>query len=158
MCPPAKSIRALKRAMDRPATMWFQTAQPNPTGFICAIRPLLPCRLLRPCARAGCWPMWLLSSDRSISYWVKSTGKEGADMVDYEKLAAQAKAAQDAADFASRKAEEAALDPKVYFQRVTTHLNEEMNKANVELLKRGIDPISRNHLPNFDGIIFLVFG
>jgi hypothetical protein len=33
---------------------------------------------------------------------VKSTGKEGSGMVDYEKLAAQAKAAQDAANFASR--------------------------------------------------------
>jgi hypothetical protein len=89
---------------------------------------------------------------------VKSTGKEEAGMVDYEKLAAQAKAAQDAASFASRKAQESAVDPKVFFQRVTTNLNEEMNKANVELLKRGIDPISRNHLPNFDGVIFLVFG
>ena len=79
-------------------------------------------------------------------------------MVDYEKLAIQAKAAQDAANFASRKAKESAVDPKVFFQQVTTHLNEEMNKANVELLKRGIVPISRNHLPNFDGIIFLVFG
>jgi hypothetical protein len=79
-------------------------------------------------------------------------------MVDYEKLAAQAKAAQDAADFASRKAHESAFDPRVFFQRVTTNLNEEMNKANVELEKRGIEPISRNHLPNFDGIIFLVFG
>ena len=79
-------------------------------------------------------------------------------MVDYEKLAAQAKAAQDAANFASRKAQESAVDPKVFFQRVTTHLNEEMNRANVELLKRGFEPISRNHLPNFDGIIFLVFG
>jgi hypothetical protein len=28
----------------------------------------------------------------------------------------------------------------------------------VELQKRGIEPISRNHLPNFDGIVFLVFG
>jgi hypothetical protein len=79
-------------------------------------------------------------------------------MVDYEKLAAQAKAAQDAASFASRKAQESAVDPRVFFQRVTTNLNEEMNKANVELLKRGIEPISRNHLPNFDGIVFLVFG
>ena len=79
-------------------------------------------------------------------------------MVDYEKLAIQARAAQDAASFASRKAQESALDPKVFFQRLTTHLNEEMNKANVELLKRGFEPISRNHLPNFDGIVFLVFG
>jgi hypothetical protein len=79
-------------------------------------------------------------------------------MVDYEKLAAQAKAAQDAANFASRKAQETSVDPKVFFQRVTANLNEEMNKANVELEKRGIEPISRNHLPNFDGIIFLVFG
>ena len=79
-------------------------------------------------------------------------------MVDYEKLAARAKAAQDAANFASRKAQESAVDPKVFFQRVTTHLNEEMNKANVELLKRGFEPISRNHLPNFDGIVFLIFG
>jgi hypothetical protein len=79
-------------------------------------------------------------------------------MVDYEKLAAQAKAAQDAAAFASRKAQESAVDPKIFFQRVTANLNEEMNKANVELQKRGIEPISRNHLPNFDGIVFLVFG
>jgi hypothetical protein len=79
-------------------------------------------------------------------------------MVDYEKLAAQAKATRDAATSASRKAEESALDPKVYFQRVASYLNEEMNKANVELLKRGVDAISRNHLPSFDGVIFLSSG
>jgi hypothetical protein len=78
-------------------------------------------------------------------------------MVDYEKLAAQAKATRDAATFASRKAEESAFDPKGYFTQVTSHLNEEMNKANVELLKRGVDIISRNHLPGFDGVIFLSF-
>jgi hypothetical protein len=79
-------------------------------------------------------------------------------MVDYEKLAAQAKAAQDAAALASRKEKESAVDPRVFFQRVTAEINEEMNKANAELLKRGMDAISRNHLPNFDGIVFLVFG
>jgi hypothetical protein len=79
-------------------------------------------------------------------------------MVDYEKLAAKAKAAQDAANFASRKAGEAALDPQVFFQQVTAYINEEMKKANVELIKRGIEPISRNLLPNFDGVVLLVFG
>jgi hypothetical protein len=79
-------------------------------------------------------------------------------MVDYEKLAAQAKANRDAAAFASRKAEESALDPKVYFKQVASYLNEEMNKANVELKKRGVDTISRNHLPTFEGVIFLVAG
>ena len=79
-------------------------------------------------------------------------------MVDYEKLAAKAKAIQDAANLASRKEKESAIDPKVFFQKVTAQINEEMKKANVELTKRGVPGISRNHLPNFDGIVFLVFG
>jgi hypothetical protein len=79
-------------------------------------------------------------------------------MVDYEKLAAKAKAIQDAAILASRRENESAIDPKVFFQRVTTQINEEMNKANIELIKRGVPAISRNHLPNFDGVVFLVFG
>jgi hypothetical protein len=79
-------------------------------------------------------------------------------MVDYEKLAAKAKAIQDAANLASQREKESAIDPKVFFQRVTAQINEEMNKANVELTKRGVGAISRNHLPNFDGVVFLVFG
>ena len=43
-------------------------------------------------------------------------------MVDYEKLAAQAKAARMPPDFASRKAQESAVDPRVFFQQVTTNL------------------------------------
>jgi hypothetical protein len=79
-------------------------------------------------------------------------------MVDYEKLAAQARATRDAASSASRKAEDSAVDPKVYFKQVASYLNEEMNKANVELKKRGVDTISRNHLPSFEGVIFLLSG
>ena len=44
-------------------------------------------------------------------------------MVDYERLAAQAKATRDAASSASRKAEESAVDPKVYFQKVASYLS-----------------------------------
>jgi len=79
-------------------------------------------------------------------------------MVDYERLAAQAKAAQDAANLASRKEKQSAGDPKVFFQRVTAQILEEMNRANVELAKRGVSEISRNHLPGFEGVVFLVFG
>jgi hypothetical protein len=79
-------------------------------------------------------------------------------MVDYEKLADKAKTIQVVANLALRRQRTLEADPKVFFQKVTAHIGEEMNKANVELRKRGIGTIARNHLPNFEGIIFLASG
>jgi hypothetical protein len=49
-------------------------------------------------------------------------------------------------------------DPKVFFQRVTAQIGEEINRAHVELRKRGVGAIARNHLGGFEGVVFLTFG
>jgi len=79
-------------------------------------------------------------------------------MVDYGKLAAEAKAMQDTANLASPRDERLEADPKVFFQRVTAQIGEEMNRANAELRKRGVGAIARNHLGGFEGVVFLTFG
>jgi hypothetical protein len=79
-------------------------------------------------------------------------------VADYTKLAEKAKAIQDAANQALHRQRDLESDPSVFFQRVTAAIGEEMNKANVELLRREVGTIARNHLPNFPGVIFLAFG
>jgi len=79
-------------------------------------------------------------------------------MVDYAKLVDKAKAIQDAAASASPLQRRSDSDPKLFFQRVASHINEEMDKANAELRKGGIATIARNYLPSFDKVIFLTVG
>ncbi|MGD0730971.1 MAG: hypothetical protein ABR956_06885 [Terracidiphilus sp.] len=79
-------------------------------------------------------------------------------MVDYAKLVDKAKAIQDAAAAATPLQKRPDADPKLFFQRVGSLINEEMEKANVELRKVGIATISRNYLPSFDKVIFLTVG
>jgi hypothetical protein len=79
-------------------------------------------------------------------------------MVDYSKLAEKAKALQEAAENVSRRHREVDTDPSAFFQKLSVHLAQEMDKANEELRKRGVGLIARNHLPNFTGAIFLAFG
>jgi hypothetical protein len=79
-------------------------------------------------------------------------------MVDYAKLADKAKAIEDAVRYGRPQPTEQKVNANVFFQRVTELIGEEMDKANVELRKRGIDTIARNYLPTFDGVIFLVSG
>jgi hypothetical protein len=79
-------------------------------------------------------------------------------MVDYRKLADKAKAAQDADNLARLGQRRSDADPNVFFRRVIAHIDQEMERANVELRKTRVGTIARNHLPNFEGVIFLSIG
>ncbi len=79
-------------------------------------------------------------------------------MVDYAKLIEQAKAVENAANQTQLQQKKPDVDPKLFFQRVTAKIHEEMDKANEELRKRGFETITRNYLPTFDGVVFLVTG
>jgi hypothetical protein len=79
-------------------------------------------------------------------------------VADYAKLAEKAKAIQDAVNSAYIRQPDLDADPNAFFQSVSAHIAQEMTKANVELEKRGVGTIARNHLPNFPGVIFLSFG
>lgn len=79
-------------------------------------------------------------------------------MVDYARLAAKAKAMQDAERFSADKQSRMEVDPKAFFERVRAHLIEEMTKANVELRKRKAVGFGRNHMPGFEDEVFITFG
>jgi hypothetical protein len=79
-------------------------------------------------------------------------------VVDYGKLAEKAKRRQDAENLPVAGNMEQKSNPKAFFERVRTQLLKEMDKANVELGKRGADRISQNHLAGFDNEMFLTFG
>ena len=79
-------------------------------------------------------------------------------MINYGKLADKAKLKQEADRLASEKHKQLRADPCVFFDRVKALVAEEMNKANVELRKRGGAILGRNHLPGFDTEVFLTYG
>ena len=79
-------------------------------------------------------------------------------MVNYAKLADKAKMIQIADKLEAERHKQLRTDPCVFFDKVKAHIVEEMNKANVELRKRGAQVIGRNHLPGFDQDIFLTYG
>lgn len=79
-------------------------------------------------------------------------------MVDYAKLADQAKAMQNAGKPAVDKQADQEIDPRVFFDKVNAHIVAEMNKANAELHKRGAETIGRTHLPSFGEKICLTYG
>jgi hypothetical protein len=79
-------------------------------------------------------------------------------VVDYGKLADKAKLRQDAEKMPTDRDRKSKVAAKTFFEKVKTHLFEEMNKANVELSKRGADRIGQNHLAGFDNEMFLTFG
>ena len=79
-------------------------------------------------------------------------------MVDYAKLTKIAKTVKQASQLASLIGSGVPAQPGVFFAKVEDCIDAEMNKANVELRKRGIGTIARNHLPNFRGVIFLAIG
>jgi NADH-quinone oxidoreductase subunit D len=56
--PAGEVYQGIECGTGRWATTWFPTAPPSPIACTCAIRRLPRCRRLKPCARAGCWPMW----------------------------------------------------------------------------------------------------
>ena len=63
-------------------------------------------------------------------------------MTDYSKLADNAKLLQEAARQAAETHISQKADPCDFFEKVRAHLIEEMNKANVELRKRGADVLT----------------
>lgn len=79
-------------------------------------------------------------------------------MVDYAKLAAQAKVMQDAEKVSANKHNGLKVDPRAFFDRVRTHLLDEMTKANVELHKRNAVGFGRNHMPGFEDEVFITYG
>jgi hypothetical protein len=87
---------------------------------------------------------------------VKETG--GTLLTDYGKLAAKAKVIQDAEQFSADEKHGLSMERSIFFERVRTHLLEEMTKANVELHKRQAVGFGRNHMPGFDDEVFITFG
>ncbi len=79
-------------------------------------------------------------------------------MVDYSKLAYEAKRIQDADRVSAQRSKESRGFPRAFFEKVKAHVVTEMNKANVELHKRGAAIIDWNHLPGFEEEIFLTYG
>jgi len=79
-------------------------------------------------------------------------------VADYGMLAEKAKLRQDAEKLSTDRDRDLTVDPKAFFEKVRSHLFEEMDKANAELSKRGADHIGQNHLAGFDNEMFLTFG
>src|ERR1035441_5622565 len=79
-------------------------------------------------------------------------------MVNYAKLADKAKMIQVADKLEAERHKELRADPCVFFDKVKAHIVEEMNKANVELRKRGAATFDRNYLPGFSEELFLTYG
>lgn len=79
-------------------------------------------------------------------------------MVNYAKLADKAKMIQIADKLEAEKHQQLRTDPCVFFEKVKTHIAEEMNKANVEWRKRGAATFDRNYLPGFSDELFLTYG
>jgi hypothetical protein len=79
-------------------------------------------------------------------------------VVDYAKLAEKAKALQDAANGAHGRVKVKEQDPIVFFDSVKSHLVAEMQKANIELGKRGVATLDRSFSPSFSGRFCFTFG
>jgi hypothetical protein len=79
-------------------------------------------------------------------------------VIDYAKLAEIAKAKQDAGQLATKRQSRQRSYPNLFFERVKTHIVEEMDKANAELRKRGAETIIRNYMPSYSGKICLTYG
>jgi hypothetical protein len=79
-------------------------------------------------------------------------------MVNYAKLADKARMIQIADKLEAERHKQLRADPCVFFEKVKAHIGEEMNKANVELRKRGAATLDRNYLPAFTEEILLTYG
>jgi hypothetical protein len=79
-------------------------------------------------------------------------------MVNYGKLADDAKGMQNAGKRADDTHREINSDPCTFFQKVKASVFAEMNKANVELQRRRASTLGQNHLPGFEDQIFLTYG
>jgi hypothetical protein len=79
-------------------------------------------------------------------------------MVNYAKLAVQAKGRQEADKLAVESQKDRKTDPSAFFERVKAEVAKEMTKANIELRKSGAATLERHFLPAFSEDIFLTFG
>ena len=79
-------------------------------------------------------------------------------MVNYAKLAEKAKMIQNADQLEVERHKQLRTDPCVFFEKVKSHITDEMKKANVELRKRGAATFDRNYLPGFSDELFLTYG
>jgi hypothetical protein len=83
-------------------------------------------------------------------------------VVDYAKLADKAKALQEAANSEDRREDrhDEALehDPAAFYHAVKSYLIKEINKANPELIKRGVHALERSFLPSYSGKFCFTFG
>ncbi len=80
-------------------------------------------------------------------------------MVNYAKLAVIAKMKQEADHTVIDNHKKLRVDdPCSFFEKVKAHILEEMNKANVELSKRGAATFDRYFLPGFPDEMFLTYG
>jgi hypothetical protein len=79
-------------------------------------------------------------------------------VVNYAKLAEKAKMIQIADKLEAERHKKLRTDPCAFFEKVKAHIVEEMNKANVELRKRGAATFDRNYLPGFSDELFLTYG
>jgi hypothetical protein len=79
-------------------------------------------------------------------------------VVDYAKLADKAKALQEAARGGDTRDEVLEHDPAAYYHAVKSYLIKEINKANPELMKRGVHTLERSFLPSYSGKFCFTFG
>jgi len=79
-------------------------------------------------------------------------------VVDYGKLADKAKAIERAGRSGNGSPEDPQADPGQLYERVKTHVLEEVAKANAELGKRRMAPIERVLSPSYKGRLCLSFG
>jgi hypothetical protein len=79
-------------------------------------------------------------------------------MVNYAELADKARARLDADKLAADRQKNLIDASQAFFEGLKEHLIEELDLVNVELRKRGVPEIRRNHLPGFLKEIFLTYG
>jgi len=77
---------------------------------------------------------------------------------DYATLVDKAKVTFDANKLAAHSHGSMKAGAFAFFEKVKSNIVKEMNTANAELRKRKAAYIERNHLPEFDGEIFLTYG
>jgi hypothetical protein len=82
---------------------------------------------------------------------------EGAAVTDYDKLAKKLEGMK-SGDLAGNKPASYGFDPVAFYQYVKQQVEEEVDKANLELRKRKLPVIERVFMPSSQGKLSLTFG
>jgi hypothetical protein len=82
---------------------------------------------------------------------------EGTAVTDYDKLAKKLKGTK-SGDPAGNKPASYGFDPATFYQYVKQQVEEEVDKANLELRKRDLPVIERIFMPSSQGKLSLTFG